>query len=165
MNLNTQKLFRKNRGMSLFEILIGCTIVTVGILAIIDAYSVYVKYALTHDGKVEATYLLEEGVEAMSLLRDSGWTANITPLVPATTYYLTFNGTSWVTTTVPQYVEGSFLRKVNIAAVNRDTSGMINTVGTNDTGTKLITVTVEYPQSNGTTTVSLSKYLVNMYAN
>jgi Tfp pilus assembly protein PilV len=153
------------RGMSILEVLIGATIITVGILALITAYNVYVKYALSNDKKVQATYLLEEGIEVVTLLRDSSWTNFIVPMGTATTS-LYWNSSSWrVSSTTNEYIDSFFVRNVKLSAVNRDANGRIASSGTNDADTRLVTVTVSYPDRNGTTTETLSKYLMNIYSN
>lgn len=164
--------FKKNRGpiaqagMGLVEIVIGVSILSIGIMALISSYNVYVKFAFANQKNVEAGYLLEEGLEAVAFLRDKGWSANIAPLSTTTTYYLTWNGSNWATTTTAQYVDGEFLRKINIANVNRDGSDRISsTTGALDPNTKQITATVSYFQGHATTTKSASTYITNIYSN
>lgn len=152
----------KNKGMGLVEIIIGSAIILSGILVANISYTAYVQYALSNQKNVQATYLLEEGLEVMSLIRDKGWKNNIATLSPAKTYYLTFNGGVWVITLVSQYVDGQFLRRINVANVNRDSNDRISTVGTLDQNTKYITVTVAYFQGHATTTRSLSTYITNI---
>lgn len=155
-----------SRGMSILEILIGCTIITIGILALINTYGVYVNYSLSHDQKVEATFLLEEGIEAVSLLRDQDWGDYITPLSTSATTSIAWNGSAWRATTTPERVDGIYLREIRMDQVKR-TNGVIDTSGsgTVDTDSKLVTVYVSYRQGNATTTISMSKYLVNIYNN
>ncbi len=165
MHVFLNNKIRRNQGMSILEVLIASTIITIGILALIKSYGVYVAYALSQDKNVQATYLLEEGLEAMTLLRDQSWTSNIASITTATTS-LYFNGTSWImSSTTNEYIDGAFVRNVKVAAVTRDADGKIAASGTADTGTKLVTVTVAFKQNSGTTTESLSKYLVNIYNN
>ncbi len=156
---------KKNRGFGLLEIIIGASIISVAILAAVSCYTIYIQYALANQKNVQASYLLEEGLEATSFLRDMGWTTNISPLSVLTTYYLVWNGYYWVTSTTPQYVDGLFLRSINLANVNRDSNGRIATSGTNDPNTKLITATVSYWQGHATTTQSISTYITNLYGN
>ena len=155
----------KNAGVSIIEVVIGTTIITVGLLALANAFNLYVKYALTHDKKVQATYLLEEGIEAVSLLRDESWATHIATLTPATTYYLYFNGTDWRLGSTPEYIDSVMLRSVEINDVLRETNSQIASTGTSDSNTKKVTVTVTYPQAAETVTMSLSKYITNMYNN
>ena len=154
--------FRKNRGFGLVEIVIGAAIISIGILAVSTSYTVYVQYALSNQKNVEAVYIIEEGIEAMKFLRDMGWDGNIAPLSTATTYYLEFNGSYWATTTIPQYVDGQFLRSINISDVMRDGSDRISASGTLDPDTKQITSTVSYWQGHSTTTRSMSTYISNI---
>ena len=155
----------KNKsGFAMVEIVVGSAIILVAILAINQAYSAYVQYALANSKNAEAGYILEEGMEALKFIRDKGWTANISKLSTTTTYYLTWNASGWATTTTPQYVDGVFLRSVTVSDVKRDAvSDDIAVSGYYDSGTKLITTTVAYWQGHATTTRSLSLYLANKY--
>ncbi|OHA93096.1 MAG: hypothetical protein A3G47_00375 [Candidatus Zambryskibacteria bacterium RIFCSPLOWO2_12_FULL_39_45] len=156
---------KNNRGMALIEIVIGASIISVGILAISTAYNTYVQHAFANEKNIQAAYILEEGLEAVTLLRDKGWNANIKLLSTTTTYYLTLVPTYWATTTTPQYIDGTFLRNIAITDVKRDLNDRIATAGTYDPNTKLVTATVSYFQGHGTTTRSLSTYIANIYNN
>lgn len=151
--------------MGLVEVVIGASILTVGILALIGSYSTFVSFAFSNQKNVEAGYLLEEGLEAVTFLRDKGWAVNIATLSTTTTYYLTFNGSYWATTTTPVYVDGQFLRTIGISDVKRDGSDRIAETGTFDPNTKKITATVAYFQGHATTTKSISTYITNIYEN
>jgi Tfp pilus assembly protein PilV len=155
----------KQKGMSVLEVLIGSTIITVGILALSQTYSTYVRYALTHDKKIQSTYLLEEGIEAMTLMRDSSWSTNISSVSSATTS-LYFNGTMWqFSSTTNEYIDGTFVRNVVVSPVTRDGNNRIASSGSVDSNTRKVTVTVSYLQGSATTSDTLSKYIVNMYSN
>lgn len=155
---------KKNNGFALIEIIIGAAIVSLGVLAVVNSFNTYVRYAFTNQYNIQTAYLLEEGVEVMRFFRDKGWTSNIKGFSTTTTYYLTFNST-WATTTTPQYVDGRFLRSVTVSDVKRNGSDEIDTVGTYDPNTKRITVTVEYADRSATTTRTLSAYISNIYSN
>ena len=159
------KIFRKNSGFGLIEIVIGSAIILSGILAIIASYTTYVQYALSNEKNVEAGDLLEESLEAVSFLRDKSWSANIAPLATTTTYYLSWNGSYWATTTTAQYVDGLFLRSVNVGDVKRDGTDAIAASGTYDPNTKKITSTVSFWQGHATTTQTISTYIANLYSN
>ena len=151
--------------MGLIEVIIGASILTVGILVLIGSYSTFVSFAFSNQKNVEASYLLEEGLEAMTFLRDKGWATNIVPLSTATTYYLNWNGSYWATTTTPQYVDGEYLRSINIYDVRRDGTDKIASSGTVDPSTRLFTATVSYFQGHATTTRSISTYIADIYGN
>ena len=153
---------KKNLGMAFTEILIGSAIISVGILAITSAYSTYIEYALANQKNIQASYLLEEGLEVMTFFRDKSWT-NISLLGTTTTYYLSFSAGDWATTTTPQYVDGEFLRQINLSDVKRDANDRIAESGTLDPDTKKITATVLYWQGHSTTTKTISTYIANIY--
>ncbi len=152
---------KKQKGLALAEIVIGASIMSIAILAVISVYTTYVGYALSNDKNIQASYVLEEGVEVMTFFRDVSWD-NIENLSPVSTYYLTFTGNSWATSTTPNYVDDKFLRRVNVGEVMRDSNENIAVSGTLDPNTKLITVTVDYFQGHATSTRSLSTYLTNI---
>ena len=156
---------KKNRGIALIEIVIGAAIISTGILAASSAYSNYVSFAFANQKNVQAAFLLEEGLEVVSFLRDKGWTANISPLSTTTTYYLAFGSTDWATTTSPTYVDGEFLRSITVADVRRDGTDKISASGTYDPNIKKITASVSYWQGHATTTRSISTYVSNLYNN
>lgn len=155
-------LFLQKKGFGLLEILIGSAIIVTGILALSEGYTLYMKYALANEKNIQAAYLAEEGLEAMTFLRDWGWTAKIKPLSTTTAYQLYWNGSYWTTVMTNQYVDGLFLREIRIADVARDSNGNIAASGTYDPNTKLITVTLSYVQGRSTTTKSISTYITNI---
>jgi Tfp pilus assembly protein PilV len=153
----------KNFGFGLIEVVIGVSIITTGIVALIASYTVYVNYAFSNMENVQAAYVAEEGLEAMTFIRDNGWTTNIVPLSTTTTYYLVFESNIWKATTTPQYVDGSYLRKITLGDVRRDSGGeIVSSGGTVDTDSRLITSRVEYFQGKATSTRSISTYLTNI---
>jgi Tfp pilus assembly protein PilV len=156
------------RGIGLIEVIVGSAIIVVGIVALINAFTIYFKYALANDKNTQAAYLEEEGLEAMSYLRDYSWTSKIINLSTTTTYYLAWSSAAsyWNTTTTPQYIDGTFLREIVLADVKRDASDKISTTsGTYDQNTKQVTATLKYFQGHGTTTQSMTTYISNLYGN
>ncbi len=150
------------RGIALIEIVIGAAIISIGILAINSTFNTYIQYALSNQKNAEAAYLLEEGLEAMTLIRDNAW-SNVSNLSTTTTYYLTFSGSAWSTTATAQYVDGVFLRSINVYDVFRDGNSDIAISGTYDPNIKKITSTVSYWQGKATTTKSMSVYVANIF--
>lgn len=162
LNLNNMKR-SSQQGIGLVEVLIASSIIVVGVLTIIEAFNIYVSYALANNGNVQAAYLMEEGLETMTFFRDNGWTTYISKLSTTTTYYLKTVSSTWATTTTQQYVDSQFVRKLTLTDVNRDASGyIVSSGGTYDPNTKKITVTIEYSQGHATTTRSMSTYIANI---
>lgn len=153
----------KNRGFMMVEVIVVISIVVVTVLAAmsITQKSIYVSNQSLHTS--EASFLLEEGAEAVRTLRDGSW-SNITSLTSGTTYYPTFSSGAWSLSTTSSSV-GIFTRTVTIANVNRDaTTANIASVGVNDVGTKLVTVTVSWKEGSNTLTKTLSYYLMDIFS-
>lgn len=152
-------------GILMVEVLVAVSIITVSILAamLVTQKSVAVSRQSFH--ATQAAYLLEEGAEAVRILRDNAWT-NISGLTAGTTYYPKFSGGTWTLSTTSS--DGSvdiFTRTVSIAAVNRDnTTKDISGAGTNDPNTKLFTVTVSWTENGATSTKTLQLYIINLFS-
>ena len=145
------------------EIIVAVSIITVSVLVMmaVAEKSIYVSRQSTHSG--QATFLLEEGAEAVRITRDNAW-SNISGLNNATNYYPLFSSGTWSLSTTSSQV-GIFTRKVNIASVNRDnTTSDIATSGTDDPGTKLMTITVSWVEAGTTVTKTLSFYIMDIFS-
>jgi Tfp pilus assembly protein PilV len=162
MEFRKHKKQNKQAGFLLVEVLIVSAIMTVAALAIIAVAqkSIYVARESLHI--TQANFLLEEGAEATRVLRDNGWT-NISSLNIGTDYYLAYSLGTWTLSTSPNTV-GNFTRKVTFASVNRDaTTQDIASSGSNDTGSRLVTVTVSWTEGGATINKTLSYYLMNIF--
>jgi Tfp pilus assembly protein PilV len=157
----------RKKGMGMLEILIGSSIIVIGLVAIIQSYNYYLHIALTNTPAIQASYLLEESVEAMRSLRDQSWTSNIASLSTSNTYYLSYNTTTnkWSTTGTNAFIDRTFERKITVASVYRDASNDIVSSGTLDTNTRKITATVSWQNQGATTSKSVSTYLTNLFSN
>jgi len=113
---------------------------------------------------VQASLLLEEGLETARFLRDASW-ANVSVPATGTTYYLTWSGTNWATsTTANVYVDGRFERTLRLDDVYRDGSDdIVPSGGTLDVGTRKATVTVSWWDRTATSTRTISTYLTNIF--
>ncbi|MGH7250140.1 MAG: type IV pilus modification PilV family protein [Minisyncoccia bacterium] len=152
----------QNKGIMIVEAMVAIAIITASILAsmAVTQKSVYVSRQSFHT--TQAAFLLEEGAEAVRIFRDNGWT-NISSLTAGTNYYPTFSSGTWNLSATPNAV-GIFTRTVSMANVNRDgTTQDISAAGTNDPGTKLVTVTVSWPEGGVTITKNLKLYIADIF--
>jgi Tfp pilus assembly protein PilV len=151
-----------NKGFLLVEVLVVASIMVAGALAFSAVAQKSIYVARESMSATRANFLLEEGAEAVRVLRDNGW-SNISGLSTGTDYYPTFSGGTWTLSATPNTV-GAFTRKVTIANVNRDnTTQDISASGSNDAGTKLVTVTVSWSEEANTITKNLSFYIMNIF--
>jgi Tfp pilus assembly protein PilV len=154
----------QKKGFLLVEVLVAASIITVSVLAAtaVAQKSIYVSSQAFH--QTQATFLLEEGAEAVRIVRDNAWT-NISGLTAGATYYPTFTGGTWTLSTTSNTV-GIFTRTVSVANVNRDntTKDIINSGGTLDPGTKLVTVSISWLQGGVTITKNLQFYITDVFS-
>jgi len=145
------------------EVLVAVSVVTALILVAmaVSQKSIYVSRESLHI--TQASFLLEEGAEAVRILRDNAWN-NISSLNSGTDYYPTFSGGTWTLSQTANTV-GIFTRTVVIASVSRDnTTQDIAPSGTDDVGTKLVTVTVSWGEGGVVVTKTLSFYLMDIFS-
>ena len=153
------------QGITLVEVLIASAIIMAAVVALLGVHSLYFKTALQNTDILKATYLAEEGVEAVRFLRDASWSTHISPLTLNTNYGLVPSGTSWLTSATNTATLG-FTRTVRLSAVYRDASDdVVASGGTLDSNTKLLTATVSWNQNGTTTSKTISTYLTNLWSN
>ena len=145
------------------EVLVAVAIITIAVLSAtaVAQKSVAVSRQSTHN--LQAAFLLEEGAEAVRVVRDDNWT-NISGLTNGTNYFPTFSGGTWTLSATSNTVD-SFTRKVVFSAVNRDSvSGdIVSSGGTLDTGTKFVEISVSWTEGTTNLSKSLSFYITNLF--
>src|SRR3989338_9838373 len=150
------KYFSRSNGFGLIEIIIGSAILTVSLIAISTYFQKSLQLSQDSGKTVQASFLLEEGIEVVKFFRDTSW-QNISGLTAGTFYYLQFDGTKWATTSSNVFIGEVFERKLVINNVSRDgNDDIVSSGGTNDADTKKAAISVSWLGRNGTTTKSIS---------
>lgn len=155
----------KKNGISIVEIIISVSIIlTVGIV-----FASGLSKSLDLSQKAlrtsQASWVLEDSVEAIKTIRDTGW-STISNLSSGTDYYLVFdtNTNTWSVTSVdPGLVDGIFARKFTVTSVNRDANDDIAPTGTTDIDTKYINIVVSWSVSGVTNSKSVDFYISNIF--
>jgi len=156
----------QNKGFGLLEIAIGISIISLSIFSLTAVSNLALKLTEESARNTQASFLLEEGVEALKILRDSSWSIDIMPLASGTVYYLSFADHNWQTTSTNIYIDGIFERSFVLQDVNRDINDdIVSSGGILDSDTKKIIVSVSWRSRNSTTTQSVSAYIVNLFNN
>lgn len=133
----------KNAGFMMVEILVAVSIIAVSIIAAMTVAQKATQVARQALHTAQAAFLLEEGAENARIARDNAW-SNMALL----------NSSEQI---------GIFTRTVIAASVNRNGSSDISASGTDDPNTKLITVTVSWPEGGETITKTLQLYIMNIF--
>lgn len=140
-----------------------CSVILVGLSSLFD---LALKSMLATTAKVQATYLEEEGLEALRLLRDNGWSANIALEPSGVPFYLVFDSGAWQSTSTNNKIDNIFTREIVLADVYRDgAQDIVSTGGDLDPNTRKATVTVSFSERGVTIVKSLSTYLTNVFKN
>jgi len=155
------------RGMGLVEIIVGVSILSLILIGIVSVFHAQFRAGLKNTKKIQAAYLMEEGIEAVRFMRDSGWTASIASLTVDTPYFLTFDGSVWGTTVTETLIDGVFRRTVELGDVYRqDVGNDIEPDGavpgtTLDPNTKKVTSSVSWDA--GANVASTTMYITNLF--
>lgn len=155
-------------GFGLVEVLVAVAIIAITSVSIFNVYMSYLQAELSNVKAVKAAFLMEEGLEAVRLLRDTSWTSNIAPVTASTTQYLNWTGSAWQFVTTPQMIDTFYARTVVFAPVYRDGNNRIASSGALDANTRAFTVSVAWPDDNSalsTTTKQVTSYITNLYGN
>jgi len=138
------KAANSQKGFSMLEAVVGTAIILSVFVGLITAYNIALKTSLGIAESIKAIYLLEEGIEAVIVMRDEGWDDNIASISPDNPYEFYWDGNTWTATTTPQVIDGLYVREFVVSPVYRDDNDDISSGGTLDDGTKKITVTVSW---------------------
>lgn len=154
-----------SKGFSLVEVIVASAIISASLVAIIAVSQKSIVASHRALDTYIAGTLLEEGAEAVRIVRDNDW-STISGLSSAVTYYPKFSSGSWtLTTTAADGTVGIYTRSVTLAAVARDSNDdIVSSGGTTDSGTRLATVTVAWPEGSTTVTKTLSFYLLDIFS-
>lgn len=153
-------------GFSLIEIVVGSAVCLMVLVGLLSAFTTIFQLSLANTNKVQAAFLEEEGLDAVRIMRDNGWTANIASKTSGTAFYLNFIGGTWQSTTTNIYVDGTFERKVIISDIYRDANqDIVQNGGSLDPKTKKVAVSISWLVKGATTTQSLSTYITNIFDN
>ncbi len=163
--MSTVALQKKQRGFGLVEMIIGASVLSVSLLGISSFFQKTLEVSSITQSAVQGDYLLEEGVEAVKLLRDTGYANNIAKLSTTTPTYLTWNGSNWATSSTNVFIDGKFERKITTAEVLRNASEDISDTGTLDPQTRLVAVSVAWNIKGATTTRTIQTYIANIFNN
>lgn len=150
-------------GVLSVEILIASLVVSIAFIALILVASSTISLSRQTLHQTQVAFLLEEGTEAVKIIRNSGW-QNISNKSFNTDYYLSFSGGNWSLDTSPVYVD-DFLRKVSFFSVQRDAyDDIVQSGGVVDLDTRLVKVQVFWNEGSVLKSKSIDFYISNIFS-
>ncbi len=164
MNLNLLYKNKKNKGSMLIEVIVATALISILMLALVSVAQKSLDLSERSLKQVQASFLLEEGVEAVKTVRDNSWT-NISSIATGSNRYLSFDTSTntWSLSSTPSTIDNVFTRTIVVDAVSRDSTDDIASSGTVDPNTKKVTVNVSWLSSFGTVNKSISFYIVDLF--
>lgn len=164
MNINFTKKGSFAAGFGIIEIAVVAGIVSVVFLGMFQLAIVANRPVAGSARETEATYLAEEGIEAVRVLRNEGWDSHITTISNTTNYYPTISANRWTLNTIdPGAINGTYTRVIVLSAVYRDTDDNISSTGTLDANTRKVTSTVTWNEHGIIRSVVLETYITNFF--
>mgnify|MGYP001600702618 FL=1 len=152
--------------MSLAEVVIAATVITVFLTALVGLYNLQLKVIFGSARQIKAGFLGEEGQEGVKYLRNLSWSANIVPLTTGATYRLVWQEGKWAVTSSGAYIDGLYDRTIVFDSVERDAqSNIVSSGSTVDPNIRKVTVTTSWLERSATSTRVLTTYLVNLFDN
>ncbi|TAK57473.1 type II secretion system protein [Patescibacteria group bacterium] len=169
MHLTQKNKRDSTKGFGMIEVVVAIAIISIAFTALFDVYGSYLGVQFANTRIVKASFLLEEGLEVVRLLRDTSWSSNIGNTTVGTTYYLYWTGSAWQATTTAQTVDTLYTRTLVFSNAYRDSNDrIVSSGGTLDPNTRGYMVTVTWPtntSTSATTSKQISSYITNMFTN
>lgn len=161
-------------GFGLIEIVVSIGVVAVVLFSIAQASRLAHRVIAKSQRETQAQFLIEEGVEAMKILRDAGWAAHIAPLSGSAIYYPTFDTSinGWrMLQANPEPIGGVFTRIITVEPVYRRNSDddIVDISSpdpkTIDPGTRKVTVRVSWSEAATSTLREGVTYISDIHQN
>ncbi|OHB15196.1 MAG: hypothetical protein A2431_03230 [Candidatus Zambryskibacteria bacterium RIFOXYC1_FULL_39_10] len=160
-----KKIFN-SMGFSLVEVIVAVSIAVFSILAVWQTYTFFIKLSFSNPALFQASFLAEEGIEAIKFMRNGSWDSNIAPLSVDSPYSLVFDGNNWQATTTISMIDTRFDRRIYLFDTFRDNFGNISETGTPDSNTRKVKVIVSWQKDAGaTSTKEITTYVSNIFQN
>ncbi len=158
------KLKNFHKGISLVEVVVASSIIGLSMIYISNVYTNFLNLSLENTYKVQAVFLVDEGVEAIKTMRSYAW-STIGSSTSDVVYYLTWQNNRWQSTTTQTLVDDKFIRKYTVSDVYRDPStlNIVENGGVLNPDSKIINMDVSWSYKGSTSTKSTSFYMFNLY--
>ncbi len=163
---NKFKFSKYRKGFSVVEVIISISIISIIMISISSVYTNLVQLSYKNTDKLQAAFILDEGVEILKILKKQSW-SNVSSSTINTNYYFIWLDNQWQSTTTPVVIDNKFSRTFNIQNVYRDNDTLniiSDTNGFLDENSRLININVEWfdNSSVSTNTKKISFYVFNI---
>lgn len=157
------KKLKTKAGVGLVEVIIGVAIIASAVLTSFFYFGFATKAARKSTEAIQVASLLEEGAEAIRIMRDNSWT-NLASLNEGQDYYLEFSGGTWVSTESLVLIDNKFERSFSVYPVYRDSNDdIVASGGGLDPDTKRLEIRVSWGLASEPEEERLLLYMTNLF--
>ena len=161
-----RRAYNFKKGISVVEVIVASVVIPLAVISISVIYGNLISLSARNTAKVQAAFLLDEGIDAIKTMRGESW-SNIASTTEGVPYYFIWSTDRWKATTTPASIDGFFTRYFVVSSVNRDTTDFniltSTSTGVSDAGTKKVDITVSWSDQGATSTRTTSMYIFNLY--
>ncbi len=161
-----RRAYNFKKGISVVEVIVASVVISLAVISISVIYGNLISLSARNTAKVQAAFLLDEGIDAIKTMRGESW-SNIASTTEGVPYYFIWSTDRWKATTTPASIDGFFTRYFVVSSVNRDTTDFniltSTSTGVSDAGTKKVDITVSWSDQGATSTRTTSMYIFNLY--
>ncbi len=166
---NDSKKNLKNTGSLLIEVLVAAAIMSTSMIAAVGVFGTMSHLAYRNTAKLQASFLAEEGVEVLKILRNDSWNSRIKNLTLNKPYYLYWVNNSWTVSATSTLIDNQFARYFVLQNAYRDGDFNIVSSGASgaviDSDMRQVTINVDWTDESGTSSKSITTYLYNLFSN
>lgn len=130
-------------GFSIVEVVVAAAIFVATVTIFAVSFDVLSGLSDRTEEKTKAALLLEEGAEAVLLLRDRGWDEHIAGLDTGTEYSLYWDGSDYQTTVEEEVILEQYVRTITLEPAYRNGSGVYSESGVEDENTRRVILEIK----------------------
>jgi Tfp pilus assembly protein PilV len=154
------KRHTSQQGFFLLEVVIASAVIATTLILLLGSIQNSVEVSQRSLERTRASFLLEEGAEAVKSIRDANWT-NLTAVTVGTPYYLLWSNGAWTLTQSVGDIDG-YTRTIVVEEAYRDGNNDIAASGAVDANARKVTVSVSWTPPTGVQTETLQFYIFNI---
>lgn len=143
------------KGISIVEIIVASAIIATSVVGIVGAIQIYLKIVHQNTRETQAVLLLDETAEALQSIRDTDYDLYIANTSLNSMYTIFWDGSKYQLSTSTINLPYNMTRAITFQNVSRDGSDQIvANGGTVDPNTKKAIITISWPYTNETKTIT-----------
>lgn len=150
-------------GLGLVEVVVAIAMISITLFALGNVSRIAFRAVDESSHRVQASFLLEEGFEALKTIRDGDWN-DVASAPLDEERFLVFSGGAWSLTETETLIDGLFRRTITLHEVFRDSADSISATGVSDPYTKQADITVQWNERGKSISISSVTYITHLFS-